>query len=342
MPTPEVLSGDCRSVLADLLKEGRQVDAVVTDPPYHLDSIVKRFGKKGAAPAQQGADGRFTRQSDGFIGQKWDGEEGGVKIACDPEVWGRAFRLLRPGGMILAFSSSRTYHHMACAIESVGFATHPMIGWVYGQGFPKGHSTSRDLARSKAPGAAQESDKWVGWHHGAQTLKPSLEPIYVGQKPYSEKTAALNTLKNGVGGYHTEACRGTGGRWPSNLVHDGTPDVVAALGGGEFFNSFPAEIGYHAKATKKDRAGSKHPTVKPIGLLRWMCRLITPPGGVVLDPFAGSGTTGEAARLEGLRSLLIERDPEYLADIRRRFGLPEDFSDLIGDASLSLEMELIG
>src|SRR5690606_28669845 len=98
-----------------------------------------------------------------------------------------------------------------------------------------------------------------------------------------------------------------------------------------------ARFFYCAKATKADRAGSKHPTVKPIALLRWLCRLVTPPGGVILDPFAGSGTTGEAARLEGFRAVLIEREAEYAADIRRRFGLPaeaeefpEDILEILG------------
>jgi site-specific DNA-methyltransferase (adenine-specific) len=140
------------------------------------------------------------------------------------------------------------------------------------------------------------------------------------------------------------------GRWPANCVHDGSDEVVAAfpttssgsrkagdysvLGGDNVFGrakvgAMPALQGdsgsaarffYSAKASKADRNGSKHPTVKPIALMQWLARLITPPGGTVLDPFAGSGTTGAACEREGFSVILCEREAEYIEDIKRRFG----------------------
>jgi site-specific DNA-methyltransferase (adenine-specific) len=104
------------------------------------------------------------------------------------------------------------------------------------------------------------------------------------------------------------------GRWPANIIHDGSDEVLACFpdGGARFF--------YSAKADAEDRWGSKHPTVKPVALIRWLMRLVTPPGGLVLDPFAGSGTAGVAALAEGFEAILIERDPGYCADIRERLA----------------------
>lgn len=99
-----------------------------------------------------------------------------------------------------------------------------------------------------------------------------------------------------------------------------------------FFNAFPPEadpIFYHAKASKADRAGSRHPTVKPVALMQWLCRLVTPPGGTILDPFGGSGTTAEAARREGFDCILMEAEDQFVADIRRRFDLPDPIDPLL-------------
>lgn len=135
------------------------------------------------------------------------------------------------------------------------------------------------------------------------------------------------------------------GRWPANVCHDGSEEVVDLLpeaGGGfgkrgESPNWGPASHGggavetvgfgdsgsaarffYCAKADADDRQGSKHPTVKPLALMRWLVRLVVPENGTVLDPFAGTGSTGAAAMLEGVDSVLIERDPDYVADIYKK------------------------
>ena len=183
--------------------------------------------------------------------------------------------------------------------------------------------------------------------------KVRLEPAYLGQKPFSEKNGVLNLLKHGVGAFNVDACRVPTdqgeGRWPANLLHDDSeavraifPDSKSDTGSAaRFFNSFPTTeedylwaidaglIGdpemtpaiYHGKATKADRAGSKHPTVKPIGLMEHFIRHITPPGGTVLDPFGGSGTTAEAARRLGMNAIIMEAEPDYIAFLRERFDL---------------------
>jgi site-specific DNA-methyltransferase (adenine-specific) len=375
-------AGDCLSVLDELPENS--IDSVVTDPPYHLTSIVKRFGKPDAAPAQFGTDGAYARASRGFMGKEWDGGD----IAFRPELWAKVLRVLKPGGHVLAFSGSRTYHRMACAVEDAGFEIRDQIMWVYGSGFPKSHDVSKGIDKAAGaerekvaignpvkrmiPGADQDANgswiknngreyqpgyeipatdaarQWQGW---GTALKPAHEPIVLARKPLIG-TVAQNIVDHGTGAINIEWCRvptdesitatrnialgsssggvfgaadkpgvyeqHSNGRWPANLIHDGSDEVVDLFP--EANDSSAARFFYCAKASKKDRAGSKHPTVKPIALMRYLCRLITPPGGTVLDPFAGSGTTGEAAFLEGFRAALIERETEYLDDIAGRLN----------------------
>lgn len=412
--------GDNRESLRRLIDQGVRVHSVVCDPPYHLESIQKRFGKTGAVAAQFGTDGAFQRASKGFCGSKWDGaDENGVKIAFDPDFWSLVNDILLPGGYLLAFSSCRTYHRMAVAIEDAGFVIHSLKAWVFGSGMPKAHNAAMaidkslglkggrggpksaahagwinrgrmrggeeaenheawqrpwmddaqkvdEAARRYIP-ASEEARAWDGWAFGAP-LKPALEPICFAQKPLAEKTFAKNLLVHGVGAVNIEHCR-PGDRHPANLLHDGSDEVIALFpesqgqqapvkgtepsaktadcygefasrapceprndsgSAARFFNSFSVEgepLFYHAKATKADKAGSAHPTVKPIALMQWLCRLVTPPGGTVLDPFAGSGTTGQAALNEGFNCILMEAEDQFAADIRRRFGLADDSDD---------------
>lgn len=189
-----------------------------------------------------------------------------------------------------------------------------------------------------------EAKQWDGW---GTALKPACEPICFGRKPLIGTVAAnvleystgainvdgcsigdevrvnqpMGAPENSYGGYGaTATATATAGRWPANLVHDGSEEAIAHFpvdGDGES----AARYFYSAKADASDRIGSKHPTVKPVDLMQWLCRLVTPPGGTILDPFSGTGTTGEAAYREGFNAVLIEREPEYQADIRRRMGL---------------------
>lgn len=338
--------------------------SIVTDPPYHLQSIVARFGKEGSTPPGYGTDGAFARSARGFMGQQWDGGD----IAHDPETWAEIIRVLRPGGHMIAFSSTRTYHRMACAIEDAGFEIRDQLGWAYGSGMPKSQNVAmfidrkfgvkgsrgdfktpehavmvesgvkrddtedgwkrpwmkdqeavEEYARQYLP-ASPEAREWNGW---GTALTPAWEPICLARKPLSEKTIAENVLQWGCGGLNIDGCRiavtdsddidPSKGRWPKNVIHDGGDEVVTC------FPRDTARLFYCPKASKVDRAGSDHPTVKPVELMRYLVRLITPKGCWTCDPFAGSGTTGAAALLEDVNCVLVEQEPDYQLDICRRF-----------------------
>ena len=327
--------GDCRKIMRRMLMVDRQFHSIVTDPPYHLLSIAKRFGKasldQGGSVMDKVRDrsNPHARHAHGFVGQSWDGADpDGYQIAHDPRLWRMAFDLLLPGGYCLAFTSPMTGHRMAVAMEDAGFRIHGFIGWAYGSGMPKAHAVG---------------EKWPGWFHSTQTLKPALEPVYIAQRPPELRPMAANMARHGVGGMNVDGCRvgkpgnfdamgvnltagGDSGRWPATLAHDGSPAVLAGFpaakngdGTADYFNSFPPFL-YHGKAAKADRAGSDHPTVKPITLIQWLLRLVTPPGGTVLDPFLGSGTLLEAAYREGFNAVGIEQHPEYVKTCRQRIA----------------------
>jgi len=354
-----ILVGDCRESMATL--DAESVDAVVCDPPYEL----------------------------GFMGRKWDASG----IAYDLEVWRQALRVLKPGGHLLAFSGSRTYHRMACAIEDAGFDVRDQIMWLYGSGFPKSHDVSKAI--DKAAGVAFESRpasgvgfmgpdgpggynvtknqlsrtgestddarRWSGW---GTALKPAHEPICMARKPLTG-TVAANVLRYGTGAINVDGCRvqtdeelrravggwqteyvggeqkpintfdlypdGILGRWPANVLHDGSDEATEGL-------RDAARYFYTAKASGEDRdemigdvPKNVHPTVKPTDLMRYLVRMVTPPGGLVLDPFTGSGSTGRAAMLEGMRFVGCELSPEYaeIARARIRFTLGPLFAHLV-------------
>ena len=240
----ELIAGDNRQSLRRLIDEGVRVHSVVTDPPYGLVSVQKRFGKQGSAAARtEGNDGSFARLSGGFMGKTWDGSG----IERDPEFWALVYEILLPGGYCFAFSGSRTGHWQACAMEMAGFIMHPMHGWVFGSGFPKAHAADKAIdkhlgvaggfvpegapVKRMIPGADQhatgsweknngreyqpgqyvpgssEAAEWEGWAYGTQAQKPALEPIYLGQKPFDCKTGTANLLKHGVGAVNIDGCR---------------------------------------------------------------------------------------------------------------------------------------
>ncbi len=358
----DLRGGDCMAVVRAMA--ANSIDSVVTDPPYALVSIGKRCGKSNLEqPANKDltniAAGQYKRLAGGFMGQKWDTGETAFAI----EFWAEILRVLKPGGHVVAFSGARTYHRLACAIEDAGFEIRDQLMFLYGCGFSKSHSM-----------------RAIGRPELGTALKPASEPIVLARKPISEPTVAANVLMHGTGAINIDACRvgtegatrkidpakrptvssyGNGlngggcetidglGRWPANVVHDGSAEVLAAFpetetGAGNKANKKPksrqsqvmamvdtgeiwagdsgsaARFFYSAKADSNDRIGSWHPTVKPVDLMQWLCKLVTPPKGVILDPFAGTGTTGEAAWREGFSCILIEREPEYQADIARR------------------------
>lgn len=350
------------------------VDSIVTDPPYEL----------------------------GFMGKEWDS----TGIAYNVEMWRQCLRVLKPGGHLVAFSGSRTYHRMAVAIENAGFQIRDQMMWVYGSGFPKSHNISKALDKlagekrkvigQKEPcgmfspdvphfgsasdvietyksspitaPATDEAKQWDGW---GTALKPAHEPIVLARKPL-EGTVAENVLKWGVGGLNIDACR-VGERFPANLMHDGSQEVLelfpeskspkpyiqktksVGMFGAEVYHDrksshhgdsgSAARFFYCPKANKKDRdegcedfeetresdrpsddkvggdnprnrsntyRKNSHPTVKPTELMRYLCCLVTPANGTVLDPFNGSGSTGKGAVLEGFKYIGIEISEDYI------------------------------
>ncbi len=261
-----LIIGDCRLALVQLVLASVQVDAIITDPPYHLTSIYKRFAKDGGASRKASPAGPYRRHAKGFMGQTWDGGD----VASDKKVWSACLQLLKPGGHLIAFGGRTTYHRMACAIEDAGFEMRDMLIWRYLNGFPKSH------------------DAGDGWGTG---LKPETEPLVLARVPILG-TVANNRKLFGTGPINIDGVR-VSDRWPSNVIN-------------------------HPKADKKSRHGSDHPTVKPVGLMRYLCKLIVPAGGTVLDPFAGTGTTAEAAVDLDLNCILIEREARYVEDVRRR------------------------
>tara|TARA_R100001163_G_scaffold65187_1_gene61517 strand:+ start:1708 stop:3141 length:1434 start_codon:yes stop_codon:yes gene_type:complete len=448
-----VYNGDCLEVMDTIDK--CSVDSVVTDPPYHLTSIVKRYGKEDSAPAQFGTDGVFARASKGFMGKEWDGGD----IAFQTNTWRKCYELLKPGGHLIAFSGSRTYHRMAVAIEDAGFEIRDQCIWLYGSGFPKSLNIGKEVdkrmgnerevvgtiqrgsvkdAIEKGVGytadPANKNNKavfgygtetvtkgnsdWEGW---GTALKPAHEPMVLARKPLSEKSVADNVMKHGTGAINIDACRIDGevnrpptnpsfrdvakeamarggldklsfgqhrdkpierkkvvrkartadgvwtddnsgmksegsefadadprGRWPSNVMHDGSEQVqeifptttstevsrqrthkgiwtVGELADTEQFMPAYGDHGnasryfYCAKTSKDERKfglgaeikANTHPTVKPVELMRYLVRLVTPKGGVVLDPFMGSGSTGMGAREEDFSFIGIEKESEY-------------------------------
>jgi site-specific DNA-methyltransferase (adenine-specific) len=364
------IHGEAVAVMHDMIADGVRVHAVVTDPPYHLQSIVKRFGKAGAAPAKHGTDGAFARTSRGFMGQQWDGGD----VAFRPSTWRACFDLLPPGGHLVAFGGSRTWHRIAAAIEDAGFEIRDSLMWLYGSGMAKSHNVGELIdkhlgaerkvvgtsarrvgspetrrvdgltgsgtfaERRDNPGnlvtapATDEARMWDAWE---LALKPAVEPIILARRPL-EGTVAENVLAHGVGGINVAGCRlqasdSEPSKWPPNVLHDGSRDVRSAFlrftnGAKSPLRFFPdlgdaeSRLHYSGKANAEDRRGLLHPTTKPVGLIRWLVRLVTPPGGTVLDPFAGSGTTGEAALLECRNALLIEQEEPYFRAIGQRLA----------------------
>jgi DNA modification methylase len=457
-----VIQGDCIGVLGGF--DDNTFDSVVTDPPYNLS----------------------------FMGKGWDTFGGDYQTWC--EQWAReCLRVLKPGGYLLAFGGTRTYHRLACAIEDAGFEIRDSLHWIYGSGFPKSHDVSKAIDREagaerqvighspihsrgantafpkrvgessvEESGGTTPQDKpvitapataaaetWAGW---GTALKPAHEPIVMARKPLTKgHTVAANVLDYGTGGINIDGCRipttdswkasgnksATGvsyqgsvdgslnisvsstheaGRWPPNVLLTHSPDCEpigmctvrtedrsrpprtpnAIYGGGNGTNLtasgtspvsdaetveawdcaegcpvqemdrqsgkvgnssggivtsgtralretpiyksrgatryapaggssrfFPV-FRYCAKAGKKERpvvdGMPGHPTVKPVALMQWLVRLVTPPGGYVVDPFAGSGTTAEACLLEGFDCLLIERDTDSIQRIKKRMS----------------------
>lgn len=321
-----VINADCLEALKDIASNS--IEAVVTDPPYGLGACTPA---QVSECLQAWSSGKTWKpKGSGFMGKAWDA------WVPPPELWREVFRVLKHGGHALVFAGSRTQDLMGMSLRLAGFEMRDVIQWLYGSGFPKSHNVRR----------ATRDEKWEGW---GTALKPAYEPALLVRKPLSG-TVAQNTLDYGCGGLNVDGCRietdeirvqnpqkslGSTdigsireggkiydtGRWPANIIlnEQASEQLEQQAGTSRFF--------YTAKASKSEReAGLSteggraniHPTVKPIDLMRYLIRLITPPHGTVLDPFMGSGSTGCAAALEGVSFIGIEREPEYFAIAQQR------------------------
>lgn len=317
---------DCLVVMKNLIEKNTQVDSIVTDPPYHLTNA--------------------NDENKGFMGKQWDGGN----IAFSTETWELAYKLLKPGGHLIAFSASRTYHHMALAIENAGFEIRDQLMWLYSSGFPKGHNISKGLKKNNA--TIDQIESWEGWN---TVLKPAHEPIVLARKPFDE-TVSQNVLKHGTGGLNVSECsvgdekrynpsassnkiygqfegsekegRETTGRYPSNVIHDDSEEVNDAFRKYAGFDENPIKFFYGAKASESERkhglanVDNTHPTVKPQDLMCYLCRLVTPKNGTVFDPFMGSGSTGVAAKTEEFNFIGVELELEYFEIAKKRMELP--------------------
>jgi len=285
-----IVNADCIEHLKTV--EDNHFDSVVTDPPYHLTSIAKRF--TNSTEAKYGKDGSFQRLSKGFVGQEWDGGD----IAFKTDLWKEVYRTIKPGAVLLAFAATRNYHRMANAIEDSGFEIFDMINWIYGSGFPK-----RKNLLKPAHEPIVMARKGVN--------KPlNLDECRVGDFEQDTSKNRRNTQKEQIfkGGWKGDKDgKVVKGRWPANVIHDGLEEDWS-----KYF--------YCSKASKKEKDDTNHPTVKPIDLMRYLVKLVTPKDGLVLDPFAGTGTTGEACILEGRNYYLIEKTKEYISDIEKRIN----------------------
>lgn len=408
-----VIQGDCIEVIKGF--ESDSFDAIVTDPPYALS----------------------------FMGKDWDSFGNGKGFQAWCEEWARGcLRVLKPGGHLVAFGGTRTYHREACAIEDAGFEIRDSLHWIYGSGFPKSMDVSKAIDKAAGaerevtgklkapagnkPGGASYNMSVVGmpdeayitapateaarqWEGFGTALKPAHEPIVLARRPLAEGTVAANVLRYRTGVINVDGCRvptddhweasgvqsgkgasyqgsadgslnvsvsttHPGGRWPPNVLLTHSSDCldwicaldcpVAEVGrqsgksasvvrkpsgkdsrgkpnvsnmvirrndtqergftdGGDASRFYPC-FRYQAKAPRSERPGvpgvPAHPTVKPVAIMQWLLKLVTPPGGHVLDPFAGTGTTAEAAWIEGFDCTLIERDAGNLKLIEARLN----------------------
>lgn len=307
-----------------------EFDAIVTDPPYGIN----------------------------YRGNQWDSYN--ECVSFQPETWSNLSEFLKPGGYAVIFGATRTFHRLVCAVEDSGLKIKDQLMWLYGQGMPKSQNIGKKL------------EDWEGWGTG---LKPCYEPILLAQKPISEKNIAENIKKHGVGAINIDDSRvgGTDGRWPGNILHDGSDEVEKEFekfgergngwsrnygvedyqgrqygggvfgGGGYIGNTTYSDSGtasrffYSTKSSVKERTHDRtiendHPTVKNLELMKYLVKLVTPKNGVILEPFAGSGTTLLAAKELGYDFVGVELEKDYVDICNKRLAtLDKPMDKFIGE-----------
>ena len=291
--------GDCLSFLKEQVDRGVFYDAIVTDPPYEIS----------------------------LHGKEWDS----TGIAFSNELWSLFYDALKPGGYVISFAASRFYHRVAIAAETANFRILPMLTWEFPNGLPKPVNVSelfdRDNVKDRKPigyrsgsgfttanekhgaqqritkqfpvyerGVSQEAKDWDGFYYGNNCLKPVFEPMIFAQKEPSEKRMIDNIRKHGVGALNLGAVK--------KMRDD---------------DKWIDPIFRHPKATRKEH-NSDHPSVKPVSLMKELCTLVCPPGGHVLDPFGGSGSTAVAAIECGFDCTIVEQNPEMEQIIKSRLN----------------------
>lgn len=326
--------GDAIELLR-LLPEA-SIDALVSDPPYGLSF-----------------NGQSWDDADGFRESLPHLDTSAMRAPEVFEAWCRewaagALQALKPGAHVAAFGGARTWHRMVRGIENAGFEIRDQIAWLHSTGMPKSMDLSHALDKhhgvtradrsvqttehdgvlgatrtvlSQGTPVTEDAARWEGW---GTALRPAFEPIIIARKPV-EDSVVQNVLEHGVGGINIDGGRFAGDRWPTNVAFDQAQadalDVLSGTWQGESLSrKFPIfRFEHKPGASERPRAyGVSHTTVKPLALMRWLITLVTPPGGVVLEPFAGSGTTVEAATGAGCRVLAIEKNADYLPLIRSR------------------------
>ncbi len=363
-----VEQGDSRVVLKALA--AASVDSCVTDPPYALRFMGKGWDSGATAhdPAFWAEVYRVLKPGAHLVA--FAATRTYHRMACAIEDAGFEIRDQIGWAYGSGFPKS---HNVAKAIDAALGAEPIVIadGATVRRMRPGADQAAgstweklEDRTHRETRAATAEAEPWEGW---GTALKPAWEPICLARK-LPTGTVAANVMTFGTGALDIDGCRvaldegevktggfGNGqigmavtgigeglaagvkwqerieGRWPANLCHDGSGEVLALFPAAE--GRSPARFFYAGKAGPLDRWGTRHPTVKPVDLMRWLVRLVTPPGGLVLDPFAGSGNTGIACFAEGLEALLIEREAEYVADIRERIAFYE------GEGRHSLEIK---
>lgn len=294
--TVKVKIGDCLNLIGN---EPNIYDAIITDPPYCIQ--LHRI--------------------------KWDSTD----ISFSPNLWKQMYTVLKPGGFIAAFSATRLYHRLASAAEDAGFVIFPFLSWKFSNGLMKPTNVSEMFDRANldqreiigyrsgsgytkanvihgaqnrsttkfpiyARHVSDEAQLWEGYYYGVNCMAPCMEPILLAQKPIDQPRAIDNIRKWHTGALNLGALKTyTGsGLWPSTILE-------------------------YSKAKQGDH-GSDHPSVKPLKLMEALCLMLCPSGGSILDPFAGTGTTGVAAERTGFSCTLIENNPAMESVIARRLA----------------------